>query len=233
MIENDLVVERQKLQDHDFSGRRLSRFVSIAAEFRGCSFEQCRLTDASFGAGRVRSKFFECSFDGSRIEFGPGGKARFESCTFRDVSLSDWFCFEVELVDCIFTGTLNRAVFNGFPLQRGTWFSRRRRNEFTGNDFSGIALIDVAFRSGIDLSLQRLPTSPDYLYLPEARKSIETARAVVTKWEDPHRERGVSFLGSLSDELEHGQRQLFFRPADFYNTDDRSVVDSVFAVLAT
>jgi hypothetical protein len=33
-------------------------------------------------------------------------------------------------------------------------------------------LIDVSFRTGIDLSQQRLPSGPDYLYLPNAAETM-------------------------------------------------------------
>jgi hypothetical protein len=92
--------------------------------------------------------------------------------------------------------------------------------------------VDVAFRTGIDLSLQRLPTGPEYLYLPDAAVAIGHAHAAINEWYDASlRERGLSLLNTLAIDVEGGQRQELFRANDYYGIDPREVVDGVFAAL--
>ena len=55
---------------------------------------------------------------------------------------------------------------------------RPSRNEIEDNDFSRAKLIDVAFRTGVDLTKQRLPSGPECTYLDVAASAL---RAV------PHR----------------------------------------------
>jgi hypothetical protein len=146
--------------------------------------------------------------------------------------MRDWRSYESEFIDCIFTGRLTECIFNGtVPEQDRPWVGRER-NEFRGNDFSGCDLVDVAFRTGIDLSLQRLPTGPEYLYLPDAAVAIGHAHAAINEWYDASlRERGLSLLNTLAIDVEGGQRQELFRANDYYGIDPREVVDGVFAAL--
>jgi hypothetical protein len=99
------------------------------------------------GAGERPSVYVDCVFDGSRIRFNPGGLARFERCSFRDVELRDWMSFGTELIDCVYTGKMRRSFFNGRPGLHATPGLDRDRNEFRGNDFSGMEFIDVGFRT--------------------------------------------------------------------------------------
>jgi hypothetical protein len=93
-----------------------------------------------------------------------------------------WTCFEAEFIDCTFTGRLQTCIFNGTVSEEDRPWVGRERNEFRGNDFSGAELVDVAFRTGIDLDQQRLPTGPDYLYVPDAAAAIERAQRGLADW---------------------------------------------------
>jgi hypothetical protein len=55
----------------------------------------------------------------------------------------------------------------------------REINEFHGNDFSGVELVSVEFRRGVDLTRQVLPTAEGYLYLPDAGAAIDGALALL------------------------------------------------------
>lgn len=85
---------------------------------------------------------------------------------------------------CTFSGRLRKAVFNGTVPHDTRAMLGREHNEFGGNDFAAMDLLDVAFRTGIDLSKQRLPSGPEYLYLPAAADAIQRARAEVLGWHD-------------------------------------------------
>jgi hypothetical protein len=75
-------------------------------------------------------------------------------------------CFE-------FTGRMRRSFFNGTVPEELVRHSGGRRTGSGGTTFSGMHLIDVGFRTGIDLSLQHLPTGEQYVYLPDAERARE------------------------------------------------------------
>jgi hypothetical protein len=207
-----LVLDDVRLTGEDFSGRRLQQISVAGSQMIGCRFDNVSCESASLGAGQQMSYFTECVFDGARLRFFAGGSARFERCSFRDTDLRDWVCFAVELVDCTLTGRLRQAVFNGTVPEKRQRHLRRRVNEFRGNDFSGMDMTDTAFRTGIDLSLQRLPTGPDYLYLSDAPAAVGHARDEVEAWQDSRlREAGAVLIRVLELQLENGQQQLLLR----------------------
>lgn len=229
--EDRLVLEHAELEGEDFSNRKFVQISVQASRLADCRFNKVRVESASFGAGRQMSYYIGCSFDGCRIRFGPGGFTRFERCSFRDTDLRDWFCFSVELVDCTFSGRLRRSVFNGTVPEEGRSTARRDRNEFCGNDFSAMELIDVAFRTGIDLRLQRLPSGDRYLYLPDAPVAVRRAQEAAIHYGDPSQRRGImTFISTLEDELSGGQNQLLLRK-DSYSNLPEQVVASVFDLL--
>ena len=229
-----VVLEGANLVGEDYSGRDLMQFCTIGCRLERCRFNRARIRDTQFGSGRAMSEFIECSFDGATMIHG-GSLTRFVRCSFRDVDLRDWMCHAVEMVDCVFTGRMTRCIFNGtVPVEQRPLVGRER-NEFHGNDFSGVDLVDVAFRSGIDLTQQRLPTGPEYLYLPDAAEVVRKARAEAATWsESDLRERALRLLKMWEEvELRGGQRQLFLRSDDYYPIPPREAVDKLFALLRT
>jgi uncharacterized protein YjbI with pentapeptide repeats len=214
----------------DYSQRKLRKFASFGSRLERCRFDNSRIDDASFGSGREMSEYIECSFDGLRFWHG-GGFARFVRCSFRKIDLRDWFCFGTELIDCVFTGRLRRCIFNGTVKKDDQQFLGRERNEFHGNDFSGADLDDVAFRTGIDLSKQRLPSGPEYLYLPDAHAAVARARLAAQSLADADiRIDVLKYLESFDFELEGGQRQHLIRTDD-YSVYPREVSDTVYDLL--
>ena len=139
-----------------------------------------------------------------------GGLARFEHCSFRDVRIKSWYAFTVELIDCTFSGELRGGFFNGTPLEEQQ-NGGDVRNEFHGNDFSQMDLIDVGFRTGIDLTRQNLPVGPHYLYLENAAEVLRLARREIVGWTDLElRQPALRLLQSDEDAVAKGQVQLFF-----------------------
>lgn len=213
--ENFLTFEDSTQRGADFSGRNLLQFGSVGSRFESCHFDEVQIDDAVFAAGTVPSVYVDCSFDRARIRFGAQIDARFVRCSFRDVELADWFCFTTELVDCTFSGRLRKAFFNGTVPEERRAMVGRDQNEFRGNDFSRMDLIDVAFRTGIDLTLQRLPSGPSYLYLASAEEAVHGARAAILSWEDlESRRKAMAEIRALESELEGRQRQLLLREDD-------------------
>jgi hypothetical protein len=228
-----LDVEDQDVEGADFSGLKLRGFSGIGSRFTRCAFEKVKIGNAAFGAGQEQSLYVECSFDGARIEAAAPGNARFERCSFRDVKLKNWFCWELELVDCVFSGRGDGLLFNGVPDEDQHKELGRPSNEYRGNDFSGMDLRDCAFRRGIDLRKQQLPSGSGYLTLVDARAAVVFARREVSGWDDDERRRhALQLLGIFMEDVANGQDQLFIRPDDFTRLYDRQLLEDLSALLA-
>jgi Pentapeptide repeats (8 copies) len=229
-----VVLDHVQLHGADFSGRKLVQFSAVGSRLEGCRFDKAKMEDASFGAGRETSEYVECSFDGARVRFGPGGYTRFVRCSFRNVDLRDWFLLHRRTSRLHFQRPTAQAFSNGTVPEEKRGNAARDHNEFHDNDFSAMEFIDVAFRTGIDLTEQRLPSGPDYLYLPDATAAIRRVRAEVVHWQDlDMRQPALTFLNSLGDELVDGQRQLLLRSKDYagFTSIRDDVVEAVFAQL--
>jgi hypothetical protein len=231
-----LTFERQEVVGETFSGRKLNKMLMSAGSFTRCEFTDMRIGNWVTGAARATvTRYTECVFDRSRIRFNPGGLARFERCSFRDVDLRDWMCFETELVDCVLTGRLRRSFFNGTVREELVEALGRTSNEFRDNDFSGMDLIDVDFRTGIDLGLQRLPTGAQYVYLPDAERALQRAREQVIAsgrvrlWGE-HGEV-VPVIDIPLKNVRNGQRQVLFRKDDYSREIPPDELDTIFDIL--
>jgi hypothetical protein len=231
-----LTFQRAERVDETFSGRKLDQMLMLAGSFTRCEFTGMRIGNWVTGSARTTvTRHTECVFDRSRIRFNPGGLARFERCSFREVDLRDWMCFETELVDCVFTGRMRRSFFNGTVREESVEALGRTTNVFRGNDFSGMDLIDVGFRTGIDLSLQRLPTGEQYVYLADAERALERAREQVVasgrvRLRGEHGEV-VPVIDAALKTVRDGQRQLLLRK-DTYGRIPQAELDMIFDILA-
>ena len=229
--ENSVNLRHVHARGASYAGRTLEKFCSVGCRFMGCQFERMRINDAAFGSGMEMSEYVDCVFDGLRFDHATGN-ARFVRCSFREVDLRSWYCYAVEMIDCVFTGRLEEMVFHGTVSPAKRAFLHRERNEFHGNDFSGVDLIDVAFRRGIDLTQQRLPAGPQYLYLPDAAAALAHAQSVAAGWRVELREEALAVIRTCRSSVDGGQRQLLLRPDNYYSSDPLSheAVDKLFAL---
>ena len=159
----------------DFSGKGLESFCAIGSRFEGCSFSRVKIGSAVWGGGRKRSTYLDCSFDGAKFRSIVPGNARFENCKFRDVRIYEFLAHDVELVNCVYSGRIDRGFLNRTRHRQGRSFFSRRRNQIVNNDFSGCDLVDFTFRGGVDVTLQKLPSGPKDLYLADASSALERA----------------------------------------------------------
>jgi hypothetical protein len=229
-----VVLDHARLDGENYSGRTLLQFASIGSHLRACNFDKVRIQSASFGSGRETSEFVECTFNGARMDMGPGGFSRFVRCSFQDVTVRNWICFAVEMIDCTFSGRLDTAIFNGAVLEDEQALIGRASNEFHGNDFSAMDFRDVSFRTGIDLTKQILPSGEDYLYLPRAASAVAQAKSRVARWDDGQMRRGAgAMIQGLEYALLGGQQQLLLRASNSYGISGipRKAVDGLFALL--
>jgi len=194
----------------DRSGLTLETFTVVGSRFNGCRFDKLKANNVTLGAGQEVSVYTDCAFSGLKARHMAGGFVRFERCAFTGVDIRDWRCFTVEMIDCTFTGRLRGGFFNGTVPAEYRQLLGRDRNEFHSNDFSQAVFGDVDFRTGIDLTRQRLPTGEKYLYLPDAPAAIAAARSAIAEWADEELAQQASFFLSMLDrDVRGGQQQLF------------------------
>src|SRR5215204_4077889 len=174
-------------RDVDFSGREYRLLTSRSSRFERCNFDRIRVERGPLGR-YPQSLFLECTFRDAVFQKGVSPfLARFERCSFERARIEEWFTFCAEFVDCSFAGArIIGSRFFGTPFECYGWLQfrhRRKRNEFSGNDFSEAELIDTMFSAGIDLDAQHLPTSPEYIRINDAQRRIAEARARIGSWD--------------------------------------------------
>jgi uncharacterized protein YjbI with pentapeptide repeats len=225
------VTSRETFRDVDFRGRKLlGGFSSEGSRFIGCRFDSAVIDSASFGAGRLMSEYRGCSFDSARLSMGPGGFARFVDCSFEKTNIDSWFCYNVELIDCTFSGRLRKVVFNGAVRSEDQPYVGRTVNRYEGNDFSRAELVGVSFRSGIDLDLQKLPTGDGYFTLDRA--GLESLRPLVSRFHGSDASEAEFFLSLREEYMDEGQEKILVR-VDDYPRSRRHVIRALRDALGT
>ena len=212
-------IDGQSFSGVSFTGYEEKDWLVAESRFERCGFEGLRVNSFCFGAGKVSSEYVECSFDGSWIKALSPGRARFVRCTFRNVRMRKWICYDCEFIDCVFTGDLTEVNFNAEPSPVRP--VERTVNRYVGNDFSGARLKNVAFMGGVDLTRQTLPEGEGYLFLDDAERVVSVALAQVYSWPESaeKKEARVRLEISLHHYIRQGQRQLFFSPHDMTSRD--------------
>jgi hypothetical protein len=232
-----LLFEHARIREENLSQRELMQFCAIGCHFERCRFENTRFLDAQLGSGHEMSEYVECNFDGIRFNRG-GGHARFVRCSFRNVILREWHARSTELIDCVFSGRLNTAVFCGtIPVAEERAFLRRDRNEFHGNDFSLLKMVDVDFGKGIDLTQQRLPSGPQYIYVADAAAAVARVQSGLETWNPTSEVHRIAIIIAdvFKKAVDEGQQQLFVQLDTYYRLSEkifpREAVDRVFALM--
>ena len=217
MDPNDfLTIKNEKLKNADFSNKKLVRFCAVDSIFENCNFEKMRLECLSAGAGPGYSEYINCSFDGSKIKMFTPGHARFINCTFRKTILNDMFSFEADFINCVFSGKMKGIVINGSVPKEMRLALGREKNEIYGNDLSGVEMDDVGFRTGVDLSQQKLPDSDDYLYLPNPTIILNQVKEIImNEWPDSEMKKyALTDIQCTQDDVAEGQNQILFNRND-------------------
>jgi hypothetical protein len=174
----------------DFSGLRFWAFQTDECRFVDCNFSRVDVEWLPFANGG--SVFERCCFERSRI--GDFGDVRLERCEFVNANLNGWFTWQADIVECRFAGRLRGVVF------RGTDVDGQDRNEFRGNDFGDADIDDVAFRGGIVLDVQLLPTGEEYVRLRDLKARVTRARRELGHWQDvAEREAALKMLDVVAD----------------------------------
>ncbi|MEV8517146.1 hypothetical protein [Dactylosporangium sp. NPDC051484] len=195
------------------AGEPVEDFFASSARFERCTFRGLRVEEFSAGEGTPASEYVDCVFDGLRADL-LNGRARFVRCSFRDIHIGRVIGRSMSMVDCVWTGVLEEAEFRGRDVG-----GDGEENEFTGNDFSGADLQQVSFRFGIDLSAQRLPDGPEYVYVSDLRAALTAAREAANAYPPQQLVNAEELISLWARDLEFGQRQLLLRRS-LWGTDD-------------
>ncbi|MBT2140220.1 hypothetical protein KK141_11825 [Dyella sp. LX-66] len=218
------VFNKQTLSGESFRGERWPDFIAISSTFNFCNFSNTQFEQACFGGGMNQSRYVNCCFDDAEIDANAPGNARFERCTFLNTKIREFRGVNVEFIDCIFSGVIKNGFFNGTPHRdTATPPLSRTQNEFHGNDFSNAELINIGFRSGIDLSLQRLPKGDDYIYVEDGRRFVQNLPS--TGLAEKHGDPFSVIEHVLEMELAEEQRQIFLSIKGFPARDRPMLMD--------
>ncbi|SES24979.1 hypothetical protein SAMN04487818_10971 [Actinokineospora terrae] len=198
-----------------FAGLDVDHFDAMSARFDRCAFDNTRIRRACFGSGIEVTEYVDCSFDGAHISAPSPGVARFERCTFRGSRLVKWLCDSVEFIDCVFTGRISEVNFTAAVPPMDARLIGRTTNRFERNDFSAATLAHVAFRDGIDLLDQRLPTTGSYL-VEDGDVVIPKMLALARAWpESRAKDAVVAHLETKSLYRGVRQRHVLFTAASW------------------
>lgn len=202
-----LWISGERFQRYDFGSRKLEWLSVTSSKFDDCSFKNLRVTGGALGEGSVQSVFSDCSFDGSHFSGVMLGYVRFENCSFRDVTAQSWMCHNVDFVDCVFTGRLDKLTV--FGSYEGIV------NEISGNDLTGATMLGGGFRAGVDLRKQKLPADKRHVLIPDPEAFLVRAMAAVQEWPDGEmRQFAASYLTVLGEDFRSGQNELLYCARD-------------------
>ncbi|QWW19094.1 pentapeptide repeat-containing protein [Schaalia sp. 19OD2882] len=205
-------IKHQRVSGVDCSGLVLDNFGTWDVHLTECSFERVKAKYFSPGEGGVVSEFVRCSFDRATLRGLGGGMVRFVECSFRGARLSGWNVSRSDVVDCDFEGARLRDVMFWAHVDEPATSSTPAEswdNEIRGNDFSGATLMGVEFRTGVDLSLQKLPVGEQYLQVMDVPAGLERGREAAQALEGKDRFDADFLLKWIATEYQRGQRQAF------------------------
>ncbi len=209
-LEGDVYVDHEQVKGVDYSGMGMKHFGSHGSRFEDCNFSKLRLDSLSFGAGKEKSEYINCTFDGSKFFSNTLlGRARFVNCSFRNIRSSRFRLSAGDLINCVFSGRMDSTQIWGRTGPKADIYGDFV-NTIEGNDFSAVDFGDIDFRCGVDLQKQVLPTGPDYLFIPEAETVLNRAYKDAAILQDLELRR--TLLQTIDINLEivrAGQQDLF------------------------
>lgn len=208
--------------------------------FFGCRFVNCRfcsadLRDASFSVGRngIETEIVSTIFEKSDFRGASCSNLVLRSTSFLNCKL-DGFVFDGALCDGVaFTGKYKELTFRGVP--RDTERNRLRI------DLSHAKVVWLNADFGVDLSEVDLPTDGSCFIIKNRLRAVaslcfrlprEAGHAgslVANVLSGLFSDRGLSALESTQDTILISKEMI----ADFAETDDETVVNSVFNLVRT
>lgn len=222
---NHTILENQNYKKADFSNIATKQLTIINCSFEDCSFDDMKVGEICFGGGKSFSTYTNCSFKNAKFSSIAPGFAKFFGCTFSNVAIKKFLCTSVDIIDCTFSGKIQGSFFNAKPISCNRP-DGETKNTIESNDFSNVDFKDVAFRGGVDLSMQSLPSSEQSILLIGAEEILRNAYSKIISWSDLElRRQCLNLIKFLEFELEDGQKDLFFTLSDFPKKQRDSVVE--------
>jgi uncharacterized protein YjbI with pentapeptide repeats len=228
----DVMMSEARMERVDFSGIRFERFRAEACVFVDCNFS--RITSRTGGTLGYYpgSTYVGCNFHKADLRRISPGWARFERCAFTDVRMRDWMADNASFVDCVFSGRIVRSAFYGrrtflYPDET----TSPPPNEVIGNDFANAELVDVSFRSGVDLSRQRLPDGPNYILVDRWPQRVERARQEIESWSNGSLKRTALHVLDIYWNDDHLQLWKWIRRDNLAKTTPAEVLHRLHAEL--
>jgi uncharacterized protein YjbI with pentapeptide repeats len=214
-----------------FRGQSWKAWSAEQCEFRDCDFSDMSIADMSFGVGRSPTRYQGCKFDKSIYRTISGTFARFTDCSFLDVNLEDVQFRVTSFVRCKFSGRIVNVAFWGSVPPTLSRYYGQQRNDFVDNDFSQSAFCGSAFKGGIDLARQRLPSGPDFVVLRADDQARNTLAEESAKWSASDRSFAEMILSILEGEASLGQDRVFLRGDDvIHSSHEYSAWNQVIAL---
>jgi hypothetical protein len=225
--------EKAVIEAVDFRGTSWDDFSATNSLFVECDFREARFAHAVLGSRQGQTRYVRCVFDQSDLRVADPGTARFEACQFEEAKIEGWLGFLSEFVDCRFAGRMVGVTFSGRPWGPGAERVTQKRsiNEFRGNDFRRVDLIDCSFVRGIDLRVQSLPGGSDYIFFDRATRRIANAKQAVSAWPDQARTAALILLDVYSTAGYEEQNEIFTHRWDLVPTVSREVTDRVWRLI--
>jgi hypothetical protein len=203
----------QRHTDQSFSGARWASFSAVSSHFYRCDFSGATIGNACWGSGSTKSTYIECLFDGATLRSVTPGVARFERCSFLDVLIKEFYAFDIDMIDCTFSGELRKGFLNGQSTVSRP-FRPAKPNIIRGNSFREARLLDFCFRTGVDLSLQELPRGEDYVLIENTGQALAKVRSRASALSSSAVEKDLQALASLLEfDIAGGQKQQLYRPS--------------------
>jgi hypothetical protein len=209
-----VLVEGAYIERADFRDTWWDAFYASGTIFVDCDFRRARFGHAVLGARSHPTTFRRCRFDNADLRNAHPDAARFEDCHFDRATIEDWRCFLAEFVRCHFAGKIVGVIFSGRPWGPGAdkLNPPRKTNEFRGNDFRHVDLIDCSFVRGVDIGQQLLPVDGKYVRLDRAAERFASARKAVSMWPDlAARAQALRMIAVYSSAGYEEQDELFIR----------------------
>lgn len=196
--------------DAVFSDRTFDSFLVEGSKLSRCTFSRIKSPQACFGAGIKTSVLEDCVFDQCSFDLTVAGRARLMRCRFVGCELKNVIAPCMELVDCVFEGTMIRgAAFHGaVPVDKVPSLGRST-NDFYGNDFSAATLKDVGFNTGIPVARQKLPEGVDYLYIGDTGAAAAWLKSLSMPCDPKVAKIQKGLLGLMNYYVSTGQKDQF------------------------
>ncbi|HEY8532783.1 MAG TPA: hypothetical protein VIL44_02755 [Micromonospora sp.] len=214
-----LVIDHENLRGVRFTGTRLVSLAVIGGStFTECDFRGITVEEVAFGASTQRCEYYGCVFDGARLGWVEPGVARFVRCSFRNVRVRTWRAGALDLIECTFSGRIDRGVIAG-SVPPGQPIPAGCPNHVDGNDFRDLVMPRLDFVGGVDLTRQRLPVGSDVLYLSDLDAALKAAEVAFPTCPAPLRPAVRRRLDRLRRLRAGGQQQAWLPARRFVGAD--------------